>query len=78
MKELIVNKEKITIRKAKESDAEVLIEYLNIIGGQSNDLTFGEGEFGRTVEAEREFIKNALEKNNVLYISIRRRTYALY
>ncbi|MBV7276560.1 GNAT family N-acetyltransferase [Clostridiaceae bacterium UIB06] len=68
MKELIVNKEKITIRKAKESDAEVLIEYLNIIGGQSNDLTFGEGEFGRTVEAEREFIKNALEKNNALFI----------
>lgn len=68
MKEIIINKEKIIIRKAEKSDSKALIEYLNIIGGESDYLTFGLGEFGRTVEQEEEFIENALKKDNALFI----------
>ncbi|MCY6369478.1 GNAT family N-acetyltransferase [Clostridium ganghwense] len=63
-----VNNERIIVRKAIKSDAEALIEYLNIIGGESDFLTFTAGEFGRTIEQEREFIKNTLEKDNALFI----------
>ncbi|MTK12437.1 MAG: GNAT family N-acetyltransferase [Clostridiaceae bacterium] len=68
MKEIIVNQEKIIIRKANQSDSKALIKYLNIIGGETDFLTFGLGEFGRTVEQEEEFIKNTLEKDNSLFI----------
>ncbi|WML34154.1 GNAT family protein [Clostridium sp. OS1-26] len=68
MKEIIVNQEKVIIRKANQSDSKALIKYLNIIGGESDFLTFGLGEFGITVEQEEEFIKNTLKKDNSLFI----------
>lgn len=68
MKEIIVNQEKIVIRKANQSDSKALIKYLNIIGGESDFLTFGLGEFGITIEQEEEFIKNTLKKDNSLFI----------
>lgn len=68
MKVMNVNNEKVIIRKANTSDAKALIEYLNIIGGESDFLTFGMGQFGRSVEQEEDFIENALGKENVLFI----------
>lgn len=68
MKEIMINKERLIIRKASKSDAKALIDYLSIIGGESDFLTFGLGEFGRTVEQEEEFIENILTKSNALFI----------
>ena len=68
MKEIKVYDEKVIIRKANKSDAKALIEYLNIIGGESDFLTFGIGQFGRTVEQEEDFIESALRKENALFI----------
>jgi RimJ/RimL family protein N-acetyltransferase len=68
MKEIYYGIEKVTIRNATISDAAALIEYLDIIGGESDFLTFGPGEFGRSVEAESEFIANALKKKNALFL----------
>lgn len=68
MKVINVNNEKVIIRKANTSDAKALIKYLNIIGGESDFLTFGMGQFGRSVEQEEDFIENALGKENVLFI----------
>jgi len=58
----------VTLRKADVSDAAQLIEYLNIIGGESDFLTFGPGDFGHSVEAEAEFIENALKRKNALFL----------
>lgn len=52
----------INIRKAVSSDAAALIGYLETIGGESDFLTFGQGEFGRSIEEEEKFIENAQEK----------------
>lgn len=60
--------ENIVIRKATGKDAEALIEYLEIIGGESDFLTFGAGEFGASVELEKQFISNALSRKNSLFI----------
>ena len=50
MREIYAGNEKVKIRKAVKSDAASLIEYLNIIGGESDFLTFGPGEFARSFE----------------------------
>lgn len=68
MKEIIVKDKKILIRKANRSDANALIDYLNVIGGESVFLTFGIGEFEKSVEEEEEFIDNAMNKDNSLFI----------
>ncbi|WP_199241819.1 hypothetical protein [Desulfosporosinus sp. Sb-LF] len=46
MKEISNNNRKVVISKAVKLDAKALIEYLNIIGGESDFLTFGMGQFG--------------------------------
>jgi len=71
MKEINVNNEKVIIRKANKSDAKSLIEYLNIIGGESDFLTFGIGQIGISVEQEEEFITNTINKKNALFIVAR-------
>lgn len=68
MKEISVNDEKVIIRKANKADAEALIEYINIIGGQSDFLTFGAGEFKVSVEDEEKVIEDSLKKCNRLFI----------
>ena len=41
------------IRKAESRDAEALVEYINIVAGESDFLTFGPGEWDKTVESEK-------------------------
>ena len=45
------------INKAKGEDALQIIEYLNIVGGESDNLLFGANGFSMTVEAEEGFIE---------------------
>lgn len=52
------------IRNAEESDAEQMIIYLNIIGGESDNLLFGKNGFRLNVEQEREYLKNMKEDPN--------------
>lgn len=68
MKEMLINDNKIIIRKANKLDAKALIKYLDIIGGESDFLTFGLGEFGKSVKEEEQFIENVLSKDNNLSI----------
>ncbi len=68
MKEMMINNEKVIIRKSIKSDAKALIEYLNVIGGESDYLTFGIGEFELSVEQEEEFIESISKKENALSI----------
>ena len=68
MKECNSKTVKIIIRKAVKSDAEQLIRYLNIIGGESDFLTFGPGQFEKTVEQEEYYIQDISNKKNALCI----------
>jgi RimJ/RimL family protein N-acetyltransferase len=56
------------LRKPMEEDASAMIEYLNIVGGESDNLLFGENEFRLTVEQEKEHIKNMNEDDNALML----------
>lgn len=66
LREIIVNNEKVIIRKSNKSDAKALIQYLSVIGGESDYLTFGAGQFTLTVEQEEKYIENTLNMNNAL------------
>lgn len=47
----------LVIREAVEDDAEKILKYLNIIGGESDNLLLGENEINLTVEKEKSLIK---------------------
>lgn len=59
----------ITIRKANKSDAKKMIEYVNQISIESDNLTFGEGEFGISIEQEEQFLDRISKQNNALFIT---------
>jgi len=52
------NGKNLLIRKAKKEDAAELIAYLNLVGGESDNLLFGANEFNMTVEQEEEYIES--------------------
>lgn len=60
--------ELLILRKPIIEDAQKMIEYLNIVGGESDNLLFGKGEFRLTVEQEMEYIKSLSNSTNTLMI----------
>lgn len=72
MKEIKLKNGKTAIlRSPIKEDAQAMIDYLNIIGGESDFITFGKNEFSMSVEAEQDYIKriNSMDNSkNVLII----------
>lgn len=64
----IKNGQNLILRKPMVDDAEKMIEYLNTVGGESDNLLFGKDEFHLTVEQEMEYIKNINNTTNTLMI----------
>jgi RimJ/RimL family protein N-acetyltransferase len=58
----------LVLRKPIVDDAKNIIEYLNIVGGESDNLLFGKDEFTLSVENEIEYIKNISNDSNILMI----------
>lgn len=58
----------ILIRPAGISDAEELLDYVEAVSRESEFLTFGPGEFGLTVEKERDYLTAVLAASNELYL----------
>lgn len=54
----IKNKMIVHIEKAVKEDAQQIIDYLNIIGGESDNLLFGANEFVMSLEAEENYIES--------------------
>ena len=59
----------VTIQRARPEDAPALIEYLNTVGGETDNLTFGAGEFPATVEEEAEFLRREAENPKSLMLT---------
>lgn len=58
----------VIIRQVTVDDASAVVKYLNIIGGESDFLTFGKNQFNKTVEEEIEYIKQTLQQPNALFL----------
>lgn len=67
IKEITLNSgERLILRTPIEEDAKNMIEYLNIVGGESDNLLFGKDEFRLSVEQEAEYIKKVHQDPNML------------
>ncbi|MDK2952265.1 MAG: hypothetical protein PWQ77_1930 [Kosmotogales bacterium] len=62
------NGEILNIRRVVVEDSSEIIEYINKIAGESENLTFGPGEFKNTPEEEKRFIESINESDNSLMI----------
>jgi RimJ/RimL family protein N-acetyltransferase len=58
----------ITIREAEPSDAKALLEAIHQASGESDNLSFGVGEFDMTEADEAEFLKKCQAADNQLYL----------
>jgi len=56
------------IRNAQKSDARGIIEYINIIVNETDYLTFGPGQFTKSITEEEQYIDNISRQNNSLLI----------
>jgi RimJ/RimL family protein N-acetyltransferase len=56
------------IRRAVEKDTPDIVKYSNIVGGESDFLSYGRNEFSHSVEQERVIIREYSETNNRLFI----------
>jgi len=62
------NGNQLILRKPMIEDAEKIVEYLNIVGGESDNLLFGKDEFHLTIEQEKEYIINLSNNPNALMV----------
>lgn len=60
--------ENLVIREAIAADASALIEYVNKVAGESNFLTFGVGDFKKTVEEEKIIIEEHSNAENRIFL----------
>ncbi len=57
------------IRKAKPKDAQIILDYLSVIGSESDNLTFGAEGLGYTLEEETKTIETiSLSSNSVMLL----------
>lgn len=55
---------KLRIRKARPQDAQTILDYLTVIGSESDNLTFGAEGLGYTVEEEAKTIETIKKSDN--------------
>ena len=60
--------ESLTLREAEEVDASKLIQYVQTVAGETDFLTFGTGEFLKTLEEEKEIIRAHREAPNRIFL----------
>ncbi len=61
---------KITIERAKKSDAPAILDYLKQIGGETENLTFGAEGLPFSVEAEMEYLeKTENSQDNIILLA---------
>jgi RimJ/RimL family protein N-acetyltransferase len=69
LKEVILkNGDLLVLRRPAEDDAKAMIDYLNQVGGESDNLLFGKNEFNLTVEQEMQFINKINNDENTLML----------
>jgi len=65
------NEKKLIIRPAIPADGAGIIDYLNVIAGESDNITFGPGDFGKSIEQEEAYLKSLQDsKNDILVVGV--------
>lgn len=56
------------IRRATPTDAQAVLDYSNVIAGESNNLTYGQGELDISYEQEVAFIEKISQSDNSIML----------
>lgn len=67
-KVLLKDGRELSIRPAAEGDAAEIIEYVNLVGGESDFLTFGKNGFRFDLEQEKQFLRDVRSSPADLYL----------
>lgn len=60
----------LSIEKLKPNDAEEMLNYIKLVGGESNNLSFGPEGLPFSVEEEQKYIQSVLDsKNSVMLVA---------
>ena len=62
------NGQTLVFREANKQDASIIIDYLNKVGTETDNLTFGEGGFGISADREASFIESISKSDNQLML----------
>ncbi|WP_088070321.1 GNAT family N-acetyltransferase [Gottfriedia luciferensis] len=62
------NGEVINVREATKNDAKSIIDFYNIVGGETNFLSFGGNEFKRDVEEYQVYLDSTFHENNSIIL----------
>src|ERR1700737_2957025 len=65
---VLKNNLQLTLRPAQPFDAESLLAYIEQVAGESDNITFGPGEFGLSVEEERKALQQFADASTSLYL----------
>jgi RimJ/RimL family protein N-acetyltransferase len=68
VKHTLPNGETLTVREADALDAGPIIDYLDLVCGETEFLSFGAGEFGMSLEEEMIYLEQSREADNRFYI----------
>ncbi len=60
--------ETVVVRRARGDDAGALIDHTKIVGGESDNLTFGSEGIQKTVEQERELIESLVDSSSSIFL----------
>lgn len=65
------NGKNVQIREATQEDAQQMINFYNVVGGETDFLSFGENEFKRDVQEYRDYLETTrMEQNSIIYIAL--------
>lgn len=60
----------VTVREATKDDAQSIIDFYNIVGGETNFLSFGGNEFKRDLEEYKNFLTHSVEQKNTIILVV--------
>lgn len=58
------------IREAKKEDAEKVLRYIKIVGGQTNNLTFGSDGIDITIDEEEKILENIYNSDKSIFLLV--------
>jgi RimJ/RimL family protein N-acetyltransferase len=69
MKKLsLKNKQEVILREAKKEDAQSMIDFYNLVGGETDFLSFGKNEFKMPLKDYEKFIESTATENNSIIL----------
>jgi len=68
MKICLRDEKEVIIREAKKEDAQSMIDFYNLVGGETDFLSFGKNEFKRDLKEYESYLESTREEDNSIVL----------